>query len=126
MGITAWPLLLLAVVIVVLVIQKTIALFFRSADPANPGLTIGLNAILFWGGAAAVLGILGQLTGIYNALQVIIRATEISPRVIAAGLAESFTTTIAGLAILICSAVAWIVLRGRYDQLTRRSRRERP
>jgi biopolymer transport protein ExbB/TolQ len=123
MGFHRWPLSLLAVVIAVLIVRKAIALFGRP-DPADPDLAAGVDAIVFWGGVAAVLGVLGQLTGIYKALQVIIRASEISPRVIAMGFAQSFTTTIAGLVILLGSAVAWIILRGRLGSVIRRSRRE--
>ena len=116
MGMWRWPLVILAAVILFLTIKKSIDLFVRK-ELVKADLEKGLNAIPFWGVICAVLGLLGQITGIYKALQAIIRATEISPNVIARGLAESFTTTIAGLVILVASAIIWFVLHSRYRSI---------
>ena len=62
-----------------------------------------INAILFWGATGAVVGVLGQVTGVYLALNAIRRATEISPAVIMEGAAISFIPTITGLLFLLCS-----------------------
>ena len=51
---------------------------------------------------------------LYKALTVISTANQISPSMVARGFAESLTTTIFGLTILLVSAVAWYVLHGRY------------
>ena len=91
-------------------------LFGGNATEA-PQAAQGMHAILFWGTISALLGILGQLSGIYKALNVIMRASEISPSAIAMGFAESLTTTITGLLILFFSAIAWFALQARYRQV---------
>jgi biopolymer transport protein ExbB/TolQ len=126
-----WPLLILAIVNVVLIVRKAVQLFggrgaaaFSSADAQDAmGATLesGLNAILFWGAISAVLGFLGQYSGIYKALQAIQGARAISPNVVAQGFAESFSTTLFGLTIFVFSAITWFVLYSRTQQLRRRT-----
>ena len=69
------------------------------------------NAILFWGVASAVLGFLGQCHGTYIALNMILAAPEIDPRVVAEGFVISFFPTLFGLGILAYAFCAWIGLR---------------
>ena len=117
MGPFSYPMIIITLAILVLAIRKVIDLFFRKDLPAHK-LERGLHAILFWGSVNAVLGFLGQITGIYRALGVIINATEIAPKVIAMGFAESFTTTIFGIETGIVAAIIWFILYGRYKKLT--------
>jgi biopolymer transport protein ExbB/TolQ len=117
MGIFLFPMVILAAVIAVLTVRKAADLWVRK-DLSPARLSAGLHAIIFWGAVSAVLGVLGQYTGMYNALGVISRAREISPGLVAQGFAESFTTTIFGLAILMFSAIAWFILLGRLKKLT--------
>ena len=112
-------LIVLSAVIAALAIKKTVDLFARK-NLGRHQLESGLHGILFWGVIAGVLGVLGQISGIYNALHAIIRATEISPRVIFMGVAESFTTTLYGLTTLVLSAVIWFGLYTRYKKLEER------
>jgi biopolymer transport protein ExbB/TolQ len=58
-----------------------------------------------------VVGILGQFQGIYEALNAIAAAAEVSPQVVWRGLAVSFTTTLAGLATLVVAALVWVSLQ---------------
>ena len=113
MGVFLFPMLLITAVILVLAIRKAVDLFGGKDLPPHR-LEKGLHAILFWGLVAAVFGFLGQITGIYNALSVIVRATEISPNKIAMGFAESFTTTIFGLEVGLIAAIIWFVLYRKY------------
>jgi biopolymer transport protein ExbB/TolQ len=108
--------IILLVVIAILAVKKTVDLFGRTHLDA-PALENGLHAILFWGVIAAVLGVLGQVSGIYRALNVIINAKEIAPKLVAQGFAESFTTTIFGLTLFVAAAVIWFGLFARYKQL---------
>jgi len=77
----------------------------------SPDLDGSLTAILFWGFAAAVMGFLGQCSGIYNALTVIAQASQIDPQLVMQGFAESFSTTLWGGGLLLASGLAWFVLR---------------
>jgi hypothetical protein len=109
--------IILLAVIAILAIKKTIDLFGRThLEPA--ALENGLHAILFWGVIALVSGVLGQVSGIYRALNVIVNAKEISPKMVAMGFAESFTTTIFGLSLFLVAAVIWFALFTRYKRLT--------
>jgi hypothetical protein len=108
--------IVLLVVIAVLAIKKTIDLFVRRGLDAA-GLERGLHAILFWGVIALAAGVLGQVSGIYRALNVIVNATEINPKIVAMGFAQSFTTTIFGLALFVVAAVIWFALYTQYKRL---------
>ncbi|MGD8395265.1 MAG: MotA/TolQ/ExbB proton channel family protein, partial [Candidatus Eiseniibacteriota bacterium] len=80
-----------------------------------------IHAILFWGVLAALLGFLGQTTGLYKALTVIAGAREISPVMVAQGFAESLTTTLFGMVLLVLSAVAWFGLHAAYRRVAGRA-----
>jgi biopolymer transport protein ExbB/TolQ len=101
---------LLAVVIAFLVVRKVVPLAKGTVQP-GPAWESGLNAILFWGAFAAVLGFLGQCFGIYNAMRAIQQADVISPTITAIGFFISFTSTMIGLTILAISALCWFALR---------------
>ena len=116
----AWPLLFLSIVNCVLVVVSGLRLARQPRSLPDAGLESRINAILFWGGVAALLGFMGQHSGIYNAVHAIVAATEISPRVVLIGFAESFTTTLFGMTVLILSAVAWFALHSYYELLVRR------
>ncbi|MFO7588686.1 MAG: hypothetical protein R6X22_11510 [Gemmatimonadota bacterium] len=72
-----------------------------------------MNAVLFWGCVGAVAGILGQFHGLYQAAKAISRAGALSPQIIWGGVAVSFTSTLAGIAILLLAALAWGAMRVR-------------
>lgn len=113
MGFFGKIMIIIALYIIYQVIRKGVQLFSsKEFDPLK--LELGLHSILFWGAINAVLGVLAQVTGIYNALNVIMRAREISPSVIAQGFAESFTTTIFGLTVLILSSIIWFIYLKRF------------
>lgn len=110
MGFYAWPLGLIAAAVVALTIRA--ALRLRDATPEERApVAHAVNGVLFWGCVAGVVGILGQFHGIYQAAKAISRAGAISPQMIWGGVAVSFTSTLAGLAILLVAALAWASLR---------------
>ena len=124
-GVWGFPLLVITVANIVLVI-RSVAQIPKATLETAPKISTGINAILFWGALAAVLGFLGQFTGIYNALGAIIRATEIDPRLVMMGLRESFTSTLWGLNLLVLSAVAWAILQAWYRRAAAGWERPRP
>jgi len=108
-GMFGVPLLIIFVVNIVLTLVSIMRLM--KAQPENAArMSSGINAILFWGGVSAVLGFLGQHSGLYKALNVISQASQISPNMVAQGFAESFSTTIFGMTTLVLSALAWFAL----------------
>jgi biopolymer transport protein ExbB/TolQ len=110
------PLIFIMIGLVYLTTKKVIDLFIKKKDITSQDES-GINAILFWGFISSLLGILGQLTGLYLALNEIAMASEISPQIILLGLKISFNTTILGLWILLISSIVWFVLKGRYKKM---------
>ncbi len=118
-----FPLALIALVIAILAMVNGLRLL--GAERAHAERLRGaVDAILFWGAFAAVLGFLGQWTGLYK----VFRATAelgLSPactddpaRCYAMGFAESLTTTITGLTIFLAAGLVWFILRSRVRHLT--------
>lgn len=107
-GMYGWPLLILTIVVVVLAIVRAAQVFGRTRPSS-----VGIHAILFWGGVSAVLGVLAQCHGIYNAMGAISQAREISPQIVAMGYGQALSTTLWGLSLFLFSAVVWFVLVGR-------------
>ncbi len=113
----AWAIVLIAAVNLGLAARLAVALAAGRAGDCRR-----LDALLFWGAVAALLGLLGQALGIYNAMGAIMRATDISPPLIARGFLGSFTTTLLGLGALAASGLAWSVLRGWRGRIRERGR----
>ena len=115
-----WGIILLVLILVnVCLVGWSVVKLSTNGHHKNPSLEGKINAVLFWGAMGAVLGVLGQLNGIYLALRVILAAAEIDPAVVAEGFAISFLPTLFGLALLAGSALAWFVLRAVYGRMTR-------
>lgn len=121
MGFYFWPLVLIALGIAGLAVRAVLQL--RDAGPEELApIAHTVNAVLFWGCVAAVVGVLGQFHGIYQALKVISAAPAISPPIIWGGLAVSFSSTLAGLTILLVAALLWSVLRASLNRHDRQLR----
>ncbi len=116
-GPVMWLLIVLLVVIVVLAVRAVLGL--REGAEAIAARTGSVHAILFWGVFAGVLGVYGQLAGIYRALIFIVNAPEISPPIIAEGIAVSFRTTLFGLLLMMSAGLVWFVLFNRCRALVR-------
>lgn len=68
-----------------------------------------LNLIKSVGLLALVVGVLGQLIGLFSAFEHIEQAGSVSPAMLAGGLKVSSITTMYGLLIYIISLIIWIV-----------------
>ena len=111
---------LLAVVVLVLSVKKTVDLFGRGGrDPER--LAHGVDAILFWGCISATVGFLGQFTGGYLSLMVIRRSPIVNPALVAEGIAVALLSTVFGLITLIVSGLIWFGLRCRARKLVAQS-----
>jgi len=105
-----FPMLLLALIVVVLIIIKTVdLLFIRSLS--EPRKKRWLNSILFWGAVGLVFGMFAQTASLWVALQEIIHAKDLSPPIIIMGFLGSFAPTLFGLLILLIAAIAWWLLK---------------
>ena len=104
-----WLLLVIAVVIVVQAITKGIQLANKDKNKAQ--LESGINSILFWGAFAVVLGFFAHFHGIYQAMQAIQAAADISPAIVAGGYAVSIITILTGLFICMFAALIWFIYK---------------
>lgn len=104
-GIWGYILLILLAVILIQIVRRVLRL--PKAPVEGEDAEAGIHSILFWGAFSALLGIYGQISGIYHALGAIIAATEVSPKVILMGLSESFTSTLFGMFNLVLASLAW-------------------
>ena len=109
-GPVIFPLILLAIVVFFLTLWNTLSLMLRGADkPARRRSSI--DAILFWGSVAAILGFLGQWIGILKMTKYIAQQGVVSPPMVVLGLSESLLTTVTGMIVLCVSAFLWFLLR---------------
>ena len=115
-----WGMMLLVLILVnVCLVGWSVVKLSTNGRQKDSSLEGKINAVLFWGAMGAVLGVLGQLNGIYLGLSAILAAPEIDPAVVAEGFAISFLPTLFGLALLAGSALAWFILRAAYGRTMR-------
>jgi biopolymer transport protein ExbB/TolQ len=115
-GIFMWPILIIAISIVILSIKKAIDLFGRT-DLNQKQLESGLNAIVFWGAISAVFGFLAHFAGMYMAMVSIAEANDISPSIVARGFSVSLIPILFGLVIFMLSGILWLIFRWRRNKL---------
>ena len=105
-----WPIILLALMIGVLFLWNAVFLLIRS-NVSSSGRRKSINSVLFWGGVAAVLGLLGQWLGIHRMAGIVAERGIVNPQAVAIGISESLLTPLAGMCVLVGSAVLWSLLR---------------
>jgi biopolymer transport protein ExbB/TolQ len=113
-GYVMYPLLIIGGVVVALATWATFRLVRGAGRAADPVLETGIDATLFWGGWAVLLGLLGTFVGIYQAAGAIQRAGGAEPAMIWGGIQVALTTTLFGLVIFIVAALLWFALRTWY------------
>ena len=73
-----------------------------------------LDGLLFWGGFAVIIGVLGSATGYNKALTVLAAKGTVNPSALLIGTAEGMVSSIAGLLVLAGAGTCWYLLRWRY------------
>ena len=112
LGPFAIPLALIFMVVLVNTVRRAMELSKESA-PGEVTYEQRLGGILFWGAMAALVGLLGQYSGIYMSLQGAARMEPFRSGLVAQGVAESMMSTVVGLGILIVAALSWFTLRSQ-------------
>ena len=69
------------------------------------------EVILFTGSFAFLVGVLGQVIGMFEALKVMETVKDISPAILAGGLRVSIIAPLYGLTLLVVSGLLWFVFR---------------
>jgi hypothetical protein len=116
MGYIRWPLTFSFFVILALAVVLVPRLFRRGASPA-PGTKSWIDAILFWGGFAALTGILGTLIGLAVGAHQLESGLEVDTSMLWGGLKVAVTDSVIGVLILWGSALLWFGLRARWRSL---------
>ena len=91
-----------------------------SAPRVDARVEAGVDGVLFWGGFALLLGVLGTVVGIAVAAQAVEMLGEVHTTLVWGGIKVSLIPTIWGAVILAVSAVAWYTLRVRCRSLLAR------
>lgn len=109
-GFVMFPIALILLVLLGLVLRTLWELVFRRGS--NVALVQnGLDGLLFWGGFAVVLGVLGSATGYHKAIAAMVAHGVANPRYVWTGSAEGLVSAIAGLLVLVVAGACWYVLR---------------
>ena len=87
-------------------------IFWRKRNSSDKLTLTRLNeAVLFIGSLGLLVGILGQVLGIFEALSYLSVNVDVSARLIAAGLRVSFIAPLYGFGLFILSGILWFVFR---------------
>lgn len=113
LGIMRLPMVFSLLAVLALVPWSTSQLAKPGAVP-DPRLKAWVDAVLFWGGFAAISGLLGALVGIIEMFQRIEMAGAVRPTIVAGGLKVALLSSSAGLMILGVAALAWFPLQLRW------------
>lgn len=111
-----WPLTVLGLVVVAVALKKAADVFGGAEESAahhRPMINVVLQAGIF----SFFVGLLSQAVGLFQALQAIEAAGDVSPALIFGGLKVSLIAPIYGLFISLFSLAAWSVLKYRNETL---------
>ena len=111
-GFMIYPLGVCAILVVALAVW-TASRLWRSHPDVGPKTLAGVDAVLFWGGFAAVVGVLGTLIGIMIAAQAVEMAGEVHATLVWGGIKVALLTTVFGTLILTVASLLWFGLRWR-------------
>lgn len=110
-GVMMWPMLFIAIGVVVLAVRAAIVSLDTPADRVQ--LERHLQSIIFWGGMGAVLGLLGTVVGFVQIAQAIQAAGTTTTAIMWSGVGVALITLVFGLLILLVALLAWFGLRVR-------------
>ena len=98
-------LLILVLIVIALLVYDT----FLNKESHKERRIQSLNALLVLGSLSAVVGMLGQIMGIWYALAAILEAADISMEIVFQGLQASFGTTYFGLITFFIAFISWLI-----------------
>lgn len=110
-GIIMWPLLIVAIGILVQAARAGLALWRRSEVSA--AVERRTASVLFWGFMALLLGLIGTFVGIALVAAAVQSAGGVSAALAWGGVGVALIPTLFGLLILFVAGLLWFLLRGR-------------
>lgn len=123
-GVIMWPLLVLALGVIVLAVRAAVDLRRGAGRPGAAGTgppaaaPPSLGGILFWGGFALLVGALGSVVGIVIMARSIAAAGGASGPLVWGGVAVSLVSLIFGILVFLVAGLLWLTL----DAWRRRAR----
>ena len=115
-GFIRWPLTFSLFAVVGLGLMSAATLFGRNSTAGLVAKT-WVDAILFWGGFAAISGVLGSIIGVIVAFQAIERVGEVEATLVAGGVKVALLSSGLGVMILGFAALLWFALQFRWRLL---------
>lgn len=112
-GVMMWLLVLIALVLFGIVLRALWHLFVRGGNDSAV-IQNCLDGLLFWGGFAVIIGVLGSAIGYHKVMTVVIARGVVNPRALWLGSAEGMVSSIAGLLVLGGAGACWYLLRLQY------------
>ena len=116
LGLIRWP-LAFSLLAVLLLSGLSVYRLFRPGAWGDLRTKVWLDAVLFWGGFAAISGVLGTVMGLVLAAQSVEAAGEVSTVLVAGGIKIALLSTALGILILFLSSLAWFGLQLRWRML---------
>lgn len=77
-----------------------------------------IDSMLVLGVVVFISGILNQIAGMIEALEVMIKATDISPQIVMGGIIESFKIPVLCAFVLIISLIFWYFNKKKWESLS--------
>ena len=108
-----WLLVLIALVLFGIVLRALRHLFVRGGDDAAV-IQNCLDGLLFWGGFAVIIGVLGSAIGYHKVMTAVIARGVVNTRSVFIGSAEGMVSSIGGLLVLAGAGALWYLLRWQY------------
>lgn len=106
-GFMMWPMLLIAIGLVVVAVRAAI----RARDAAPAEAERGMLSILFWGAMGLILGILGTVIGLIQMGMMIQRVSSVEQATVWGGITVALITSGFGLLLFILALACWYGVR---------------
>ena len=112
-GLLMWPLVFISLVVFAIVLRTLWHLFVRGGTNALV-IQSCLDRLLFWGGFAVIIGMLGSAVGYHKAVAAMAARGVVNPAAVWIGTAEGMVSSIAGLFVLAGAGTCWFLLRWQF------------
>lgn len=112
-GFAMFPLALIVLVLLAILVRTSWQLTRNGRSNAT-AIQSGLDGLLFWGGFAVVIGVLGSAIGYHKAMASIVARGLVNPQALWMGSAEGLVSSIAGMLALGAAGALWFLLRWRF------------
>ena len=113
-GFAMWLLVLIMMVLTGIILRTAWLLSARRGIDSE-AIQSCLDGLLFWGGFAVLIGVLGSAIGYHKAMSAVVKFGVVNPGAIFLGSAEGLVSTLAALLVLSFAGAFWFILRGRFN-----------